>query len=63
MEQNITEQNGFTETQLQALIEHYENARMDGLCHEGAWEVALSHLHDLHISPATLTQLEAILRG
>lgn len=23
-------------------VEAYETARMDGLCHEGAWEVAIS---------------------
>jgi len=30
----------------QELIEHYEQARVDGLCHAGAWEVALSKLKD-----------------
>lgn len=29
---------------LQAALTAYENARMDGLCHEGAWELALHEL-------------------
>lgn len=31
-------QSGLVET----AVEAYETARMDGLCHEGAWEVAIS---------------------
>lgn len=27
--------------------EAYETARIDGLCHEGAWEVAISAARDL----------------
>lgn len=28
----------------------YENARSDGLCHEGAWEVALNAMQQVHIT-------------
>lgn len=35
---------------------------MDGLCHEGAWEVAVSQTHDLNIPAAVLDGLEAQLR-
>lgn len=31
----------------QAALIAYENARMDGLCHEGAWESALDVLRSL----------------
>lgn len=30
-----------------AAVEAYETARMDGLCHEGAWEVAISAARSL----------------
>ena len=43
-------------------IQDYENARADGLCHEGAWEVALSKLTTLSISPDLLQLLEAMLQ-
>jgi hypothetical protein len=39
---------------LYSAIEAYEEARMDGLCHEGAWEMALSALQRL--------DLEAVLQ-
>lgn len=35
---------------LQAALTAYENARMDGLCHEGAWESALYVLHSLNMA-------------
>ncbi|HRQ40066.1 MAG TPA: acetyltransferase [Chloroflexota bacterium] len=35
---------------LQAALTAYENARTDGLCHEGAWESALYVLHSLHMA-------------
>lgn len=35
---------------IQAALAAYENARMDGLCHEGAWECALNVLHSLNIT-------------
>lgn len=34
---------------LQAALTAYKNARMDGLCHEGAWESALHVLCSLHM--------------
>ena len=30
------------DTSVQIALDAYENARMDGLCHEGAWEAAVS---------------------
>ena len=44
-----------------AFIQDYKDARADGLCHEGAWEVALSRLTTLTISPALLQLLEVML--
>lgn len=41
------DENGTTavpDAALQAALTAYENARMDGLCHEGAWESALDVL-------------------
>ncbi len=35
---------------LQAALTAYENARMDGLCHEGAWESALYVLRSLNMA-------------
>ncbi len=32
-----------------AALESYEQARLDGLCHEGAWEVALDAIRSLDI--------------
>lgn len=34
-----------SEARVQASIAAYENARADGLCHEGAWECALGVMH------------------
>jgi hypothetical protein len=34
---------------LQAAVSAYEQASMDGLCHEGAWEVALSAISALNV--------------
>lgn len=48
--------------QLQHLSEVYENARMDGLCHTGAWEIASATITNLHLSSAVLTQLELYLQ-
>jgi hypothetical protein len=47
---------------IQALILHYENARMDGLCHEGAWEVALGAVSDANLPLDVIQKLEALLR-
>lgn len=63
MKKLTTEKKGRADAQLQTVIEHYENARMDGLCHEGAWEIAVSRTKDLNIPSAVLDWLEAQLRG
>lgn len=34
---------------LQAALEGYEDAGMDGLCHEGAWERAIDAIRSLNI--------------
>ena len=34
---------------VRAALDAYENARMDGLCHEGAWEVAVGAIHALDV--------------
>jgi hypothetical protein len=39
---------------IRAVLEGYENAAMSGLCHEGAWEAAISAIRML--------DLETILR-
>ncbi len=36
----------------------YDDARMDGLCHDGAWEVARQKIAHLNLSQAELQQLE-----
>ncbi len=46
---------------LRKFVEDYENARMDGLCHAGAWEVALSQLSQLDLSPSLQQQLAEYL--
>lgn len=35
---------------LEQLLGSYENARFDGLCHEGAWEIAVDSLRALNMS-------------
>lgn len=35
---------------VQAALNAYENARMDGLCHEGAWEVAVGAMQTLNVA-------------
>jgi hypothetical protein len=42
---------------LQAALDGYEDARMDGLCHEGAWENAIEAIRGLDIE-AVLKQNE-----
>ncbi|MFW6068690.1 MAG: hypothetical protein ACOC9E_03820 [Chloroflexota bacterium] len=37
-------------------IEAYETARMDGLCHEGAWEVAISAARQLKANEIISTE-------
>ena len=34
---------------VKAALDAYENARMDGLCHEGAWEVAVGAMRNLNV--------------
>lgn len=34
---------------VQVALDAYENARMDGLCHEGAWEAAVSAMRILDV--------------
>lgn len=38
------------EDYLKIALTAYENARMDGLCHEGAWECALDALRSLNVA-------------
>ena len=63
MKKDTIPNNSFIEVQLKIVLEHYENARMDGLCHEGAWEVAVSRTKNLHIPAAVLDHLEVQLRS
>ena len=35
---------------VQAALDAYEHARMDGLCHEGAWEVAVGAMQRLNVA-------------
>ena len=37
-----------TQTLLQAALTAYQNARIDGLCHEGAYEIALQTIPHPH---------------
>ena len=45
----------------EAAFNGYENARIDGLCHEGAWEVALDSIRSLDVDAIVerLMQLES----
>ncbi len=38
-------------------LEAYETARMDGLCHEGAWEVAISAARHLKANEILSTEM------
>lgn len=35
---------------VKAALDAYENARMDGLCHDGAWEVAVGAMRALNVT-------------
>ncbi len=35
---------------LQAALESYEHAKMSGLCHEGAWDLAMDALKSLDVT-------------
>lgn len=41
---------------VQAALTAYENARMDGLCHEGAWECAVDAMRSLPVE-TVITQI------
>jgi len=43
---------------LDATVTAYETARLDGLCHEGAWECAVDALRAVDVA-AVLTALDA----
>ena len=45
------------EDYLKIALTAYENARMDGLCHEGAWECAVDAMRSLNVA-ALLSQLD-----
>jgi hypothetical protein len=48
---------------IKAALAAYEQARLDGLCHEGAWECALEALQALPPDPPELRQqMVALLR-
>jgi hypothetical protein len=50
-------------TIVQATLAAYEQARLDGLCHEGAWECALETLRSLRQdAPDLRQQMVALLR-
>lgn len=36
---------------IEAALEGYEMAAMNGLCHEGAWEAAISAMQTLELTP------------
>jgi hypothetical protein len=42
---------------LQAALSGYEDASMNGLCHEGAWEVAVDAIRSLNVE-AIVRRLE-----
>jgi hypothetical protein len=35
---------------MQTALTAYEDARMDGLCHQGAWEIAIEALQGLNVA-------------
>lgn len=49
---------------LQAALTAYENARADGLCHEGAWECAVTAVQTFDLkSPTDNDQLLDLLKN
>lgn len=46
---------------IQAALDGYEDASMSGLCHEGAWELAIDAIRSLNIE-AILEQMATDLR-
>lgn len=49
LEQHVAIANAVRAACLHAAISAYEQASIDGLCHEGAWEVALSAISALNV--------------
>lgn len=45
-------------TQLTQLLERYDEARADGLCHTGAWEIIYQIVLPLDLMPIELEALE-----
>jgi hypothetical protein len=42
---------------IQAALEGYEDAAANGLCHEGAWEAAISAMQQLDLTTILQTEL------
>ena len=63
MPDDTSSENIIHSNQLQQLMAHYDNARLDGLCHAGAWEIVLDEIRHLNLSPAILLEFELYLRG
>ncbi len=45
---------------VQAALARYQEARMDGLCHEGAWECALDAVRSLDLSTFVETERSVV---
>jgi hypothetical protein len=59
----MEEKTAVEQTIVQAALATYEQARLDGLCHEGAWECALETLRSLPPNaPDLRRQMVALLR-
>jgi hypothetical protein len=48
-EQKIVLAEAIRQACVEQVLTSYENARFDGLCHEGAWEVAVDSLRALNV--------------
>lgn len=48
---------------IQAALTAYENARADGLCHDGAWECAVTAVRTVNVKSMGDEQLLALLRN
>ncbi len=44
---------------VRAALDGYEQAGMDGLCHEGAWEAAVEAIRGLDLEPLLRTSEQA----
>jgi hypothetical protein len=59
----MEEKTAVEQTIVQAALAAYEQARLDGLCHEGAWECALETFRSLRPnSPDLRQQMVTLLR-